>query len=143
MIFLQTYYIKKYCWHFLIFLIFEAIYFLKSCPIFVGSLLMSIYKIWSISLNISTFEYWIPKFVCAIFFLQDLIKFLSFFVLGRWSSQTRTTAAQWSLFSLKSRDFGLGRQIGQINSGAFGVFSTKLWAPILVQWFPCPYHDSL
>ena len=28
---------------------------------------------------------------------------------------------------------GLGRQIGQINSGAFGVFSADLLAPILVQ----------
>ena len=28
---------------------------------------------------------------------------------------------------------GLGRQIGQINSGAFGVFSAELSAPILVQ----------
>ena len=33
---------------------------------------------------------------------------------------------------------GLGRQIGQINSGAFGVFSAELSAPILVQWVPCP-----
>jgi hypothetical protein len=34
---------------------------------------------------------------------------------------------------------GLGRQIGQINSGAFGVFSVELSAPILVvQWVPCP-----
>jgi hypothetical protein len=29
---------------------------------------------------------------------------------------------------------GLSRQIGQINSGAFGVFSAKLSAPILVQF---------
>ena len=33
---------------------------------------------------------------------------------------------------------GLGRQIGQINSGAFWVLSAKLSAPILVQWVPCP-----
>ena len=33
---------------------------------------------------------------------------------------------------------GLGRQIGQINSGAFEVFSAKLSAPILLQWVPCP-----
>ena len=32
----------------------------------------------------------------------------------------------------------LGRQIGQINSVAFGIFSAKLSAPILVQWVPCP-----
>ena len=32
----------------------------------------------------------------------------------------------------------LGRQIGQINSGAFVVFSAKLSWPILVQWVPCP-----
>ena len=35
-------------------------------------------------------------------------------------------------FSLKSRTFGLGKKIGQINS-ALGVFSDKLSAPILVQ----------
>ena len=33
---------------------------------------------------------------------------------------------------------GLSRQIGQINSGAFGVFLAKLSALILVQWVPCP-----
>jgi hypothetical protein len=33
---------------------------------------------------------------------------------------------------------GLGRQIGQINSWAFGVFSAELSAPILVQLVPCP-----
>ena len=32
----------------------------------------------------------------------------------------------------------LGRQIGQINSGAFGVFLAELSAPILVQWVPFP-----
>ena len=42
--------------------------------------------------------------------------------------------AQWSLFSLKSRTFGLG----QINSGTFEVFLAKLPAHILVQWVPCP-----
>ena len=33
---------------------------------------------------------------------------------------------------------GLGRRIGQINSGAFGVFLAELSAPILVQWVSCP-----
>ena len=33
---------------------------------------------------------------------------------------------------------GLGKQIGQINSGAFGIFLAELSAPILVQWVPCP-----
>jgi hypothetical protein len=33
---------------------------------------------------------------------------------------------------------GLGRQIEQINSGAFGVCLAKISAPILVQWVPCP-----
>ena len=31
-----------------------------------------------------------------------------------------------AFFSLKSRTFGLKRQIGKINSEAFGVFSAKL-----------------
>ena len=34
---------------------------------------------------------------------------------------------------------GLGRQIGQIHFGAFGVFSAELSVPILVQWVPCPW----
>ena len=29
--------------------------------------------------------------------------------------------------------------IGQMNSGAFGVFSAKSSAPILALLFPCPY----
>ena len=33
---------------------------------------------------------------------------------------------------------GLSRQIRLINSGAFRVFLSKLSAPILVQWVPCP-----
>ena len=50
----------------------------------------------------------------------------------------RTTDAQWSLFHWYSELLGLGRQVGQINSGAFGVLSAKLSAPILVQWVTCP-----
>ena len=33
---------------------------------------------------------------------------------------------------------GLSRQFGQINFGAFGVFSANLSEPIMVQWVPCP-----
>ena len=33
---------------------------------------------------------------------------------------------------------GLGRQIGQINFRAFGIFSAELSVPILVLWAPCP-----
>ena len=33
---------------------------------------------------------------------------------------------------------GLDWQIGQINSGPFGVFLDELSASILVQWVPCP-----
>ena len=50
----------------------------------------------------------------------------------------RTTDANEAFFHWNPENLGLGRQIGQINSGAFGVFSTKLSAPILVQWVPCP-----
>ena len=32
----------------------------------------------------------------------------------------------------------LERQVGQINSGPFGVFLAKLSVPILVQWVPGP-----
>ena len=74
------------------------------------------------------FYFWILNSkicVCHLFFfLQDLIKFLSFFVLGRWSSQTRTTDAQWSLFSLKSRAFGLGQTNWADKFwGIWGIFS--------------------
>ena len=41
----------------------------------------------------------------------------------------RTTDAQWSLFHWNPELLELGRQIGQINSGAFEVFSAKLSAP--------------
>ena len=37
-----------------------------------------------------------------------------------------------AFFHWNSKVLGLGRQIGQINFGAFGVFSAKLSAPILV-----------
>ena len=50
--------------------------------------------------------------------------------------RTRTMNAQWSLFHWNPELLGLSRQIGQINSGEFGVFSAKLSAPILV-------HESL
>ena len=33
---------------------------------------------------------------------------------------------------------GLGRQIGQINSGAFGVFLAELSVPVLILWVPSP-----
>ena len=36
--------------------------------------------------------------------------------------------------------WGWGRQIGQINFGAFGVFSADLSAPILVSMFPNINH---
>ena len=45
---------------------------------------------------------------------------------------------RWRLFYWNPELLGLGRQIGQINSGAFGIFTTKLSASILVKWLPCP-----
>ena len=57
---------------------------------------------------------------------------MQYFTLESFSS--RTTDAQWSLFSSKSQTFGLGH----INFGAFGVFSSDLSASILVLWIPCP-----
>ena len=44
-----------------------------------------------------------------------------------------------AFFHWNPKVLGLGRQIGQINFGAFGIFLIKLSASILVQWFPCPY----
>ena len=43
-----------------------------------------------------------------------------------------------AFFQWSSEMLDLGRQIGQINSRSFGVFSAKLSAPILVHWVPCP-----
>ena len=54
-------------------------------------------------------------------------------------SQSRTTDAQWCLFSTTSQTFGPIGQIGRIN---FGVFSAKLSAPILALWVPCPWFPS-
>ena len=39
-----------------------------------------------------------------------------------------------AFFQWNPEILGLGRQIGQINSGAFGEFSAKLSAPISAQW---------
>ena len=44
----------------------------------------------------------------------------------------------WSLFSWNPELLGLGRQIGQVNSEAFGVFLAKIISTILVQWVLCP-----
>ena len=41
-------------------------------------------------------------------------------------------------FHRNSKLLSLGRQFGQINFGAFGVFLANLSAPILVQRVPCP-----
>jgi hypothetical protein len=43
-----------------------------------------------------------------------------------------------AFFHWNPKLFGLGRQIVKINFVAFGVFSARLSAPILVQWVPCP-----
>ena len=43
-----------------------------------------------------------------------------------------------AFFHQNPKLLGLGRQFGQINFGAFGVFSTDLSAPILVLWVHCP-----
>ena len=60
----------------------------------------------------------------------------SLYIVVQLCIYTRTTYVQWSLFQWNPEL--LGRQIGQINSGAFGVFSAQIWAPILVKWVPCP-----
>ena len=57
--------------------------------------------------------------------------------------KSRTTDAQWSLFPSKSQTFGLGQTIWADKFGAFGVFSAKVSAPILVQWVPCPFYKKL
>ena len=51
----------------------------------------------------------------------------------------RTTDAQWRLFHRNPKLLGLGRQLGQLNFRAYGVFSADLSAPIFVQWVPCPF----
>ena len=44
----------------------------------------------------------------------------------------------WSLFSWNPELLCLCRQIGQVNSEAFGVFLAKIISTILVQWVLCP-----
>ena len=43
-----------------------------------------------------------------------------------------------AFFHRNPKLLGLGRQLVQINFGAFGVFSADLSAPILVLWVLCP-----
>ena len=55
---------------------------------------------------------------------------------------TRTTDAQWSLFHWNPELLGLGRQIGQINSGAFGIFLVEVSVSILVPSLVHVFHYS-
>jgi hypothetical protein len=55
-----------------------------------------------------------------------------------WNPRTKNAQKSIFFFHWNPELFGLGRQIGQINSGAFWVFSAELSAPILAQWVPCP-----
>ena len=64
--------------------------------------------------------------------LKQIKGFLSYFC----NSQNH---GLWKpFFHRNPKLWGLGRQIEWINSGAFGVISADLSAPILVQWVPCP-----
>jgi hypothetical protein len=47
-----------------------------------------------------------------------------------------------AFFHWNPKLLGLGRQNGQINSEAFGVFSAELSTPILVQWVHV-FHNSI
>jgi hypothetical protein len=48
-----------------------------------------------------------------------------------------------AIFHRNTKLLGLGRQFGQINFGAFGVFSANLSSPILVLWVPCPWFPLI
>ena len=52
------------------------------------------------------------------------------------SHVARTTDAQWSIFSLKSRTFGLEQTNWADKFWSIWEFSAKLSAPILLQWVP-------
>ena len=52
---------------------------------------------------------------------------------SQWSKHGLRTPNEASFFHQNPKLLGLGRQSGQINFGAFGVFSADLSAPILVQ----------
>ena len=54
----------------------------------------------------------------------------------------RTATPNEVFFYWNPELFGLGRQIGKIDSGAFGVFSAKLSATILVQSLVHVFHYS-
>ena len=49
----------------------------------------------------------------------------------------RTMEPNEVFFHWNAELLGLGRQIEQINSGTFEVFSAELSAPILIQWVTC------
>ena len=88
----------------------------------------------------------LPMFICFLFTtcywwkVDSMITLVEhrIQILNVWFIQTPTRTPNEAFFHWNPELFGLGRHVGQINFGAFGVFSAKLSAPILVQWVPCP-----
>ena len=73
-----------------------------------------------------------PKVIDTLQWYNFVCSFLS----NRFIHGLRTPNE--AFFHWNPKLLGLGRQIGQINFVAFGVFSADLSAPILVLWVPCP-----
>ena len=73
----------------------------------------------------------------VIIFIYSLLEIVTCYGLGMRlivdSHDLGLRTPNEAFFHQNPELLGLGRQIGQINSGAFGVFSAELSAPILVQ----------
>ena len=72
-----------------------------------------------------------------IWILVGQIQVILGVIISKWSTIPWTTDAQpnEAFFHWNPELLGLGGQIGQTNSGTFGVFSAKL----STQWVPCPF----
>ena len=99
--------------------------------------------------------YWTVSTCCLIFWFVELVYRLFeqsniHHTLHFCQNQLRRNQMYHGLrtpneafFHRNPKLLGLGKQFGQINFGAFGVFSANLSAPILVQWVPCPCFPSI
>ena len=90
--------------------------------------MFSIWHVLGISWQYETFSATIRK-------LKDFMTRESFFCTHGLRTPNE------AFFHRNPKLLGLGRQLVQINFGAFGVFSADLSAPILVQWAPCPCYQ--
>ena len=89
----------------------------------------------SISFNLLT--YILRPVVCTSCVIIIILGNLPYLFLT-WNSKVNKFLILEAFFHRNTKLLGLDRQFGQINFGAFGVFSVNLSVPILVLWVPCP-----